>query len=419
MSKPPTVPGTVAPRILRDAWRMTLWTRRSYFRFARDTRLPRRIRIYNWWTGIFASVPVFFALGWLVQVMKMLNPQRRYYMNEDRTAIYALRAKKGGAVWLREDHACARIKSGAGRELRQRIFAHLLPIIDDAGVMLVSAAASDRLASIYIREMPGLVDVGPAWPRGRELQRDARRPTEAEARRAEQLLAEVCEPLPVRPGPITITRTAAADARGTRVVGRADLQISLFTLRRASPDALRWILAHECAHVTGKDSSLVRYTTVGLATYGAWFLLLASGVLVLRGHLTAQLTVTAFGVVLGLFGAAWVLGMLPERMRRTRRSAARAQIRELRCDLVATRRYGLAAAAAAIALIADSDDRPESQHDLRYSTHPSADLRLATVKADDYHDDPDTAATKLYSALSSPAARAPSGPQYVPSATRL
>lgn len=232
---------------------------------------------------------------------------------------------------------------------------------------------------------------------------DQEPPTIAEQARLEQILEDVCEGLAVRPGRVAITRHPYVEARATGVAGRVELLVSLFTLRAASADALRWMVAHECAHVTHKDSSLVRFTLAGITIFGGWIILLGTSLLLAMGHLWAQVTVVVVGVVLALIVGATVLGLTPDRLRRSRRAAARAQVRELRCDLVATRRYGSAAAAEAIQLVAESDERPEHRYDERYSTHPSAVLRMAVIRADEGRGEPDDVARSLHLSLSSPA----------------
>lgn len=232
---------------------------------------------------------------------------------------------------------------------------------------------------------------------------DQEPPSAAEISRVEQILEEVCEDLPVRPGRVVITLHPYLAVRATGVAGRVELVISLFTLRSASADALRWMVAHECAHVTHKDSSLIRFTLTGITMFGGWILLLGTSFLLAQGRPWAQVTIVILGVLLALLVGATVLGLTPERLRRSRSAAVRAQIRELRCDLVATRRYGSAAAAEAIQLVAESDDRLAHHHDQAYSSHPAAALRLAVAQADEGRGEPDHDAQRLYLSLSSPA----------------
>lgn len=233
---------------------------------------------------------------------------------------------------------------------------------------------------------------------------DDREPvTPAEQASAEKILEEVCEDLPVRPGRVIITQDPDVQARATRVAGRTELLITLPTLRSASPDALRWIVAHECAHVTHNDSSLVRYTLVAITLVGSWFILLGTSFLLAMGHLWAQIIIVTVAVFLALLVGGTVIARATGRLRRSRPSAARAQVRELRCDIIATRRYGPDAAAEAIQLIAESDERSTHQPDENYSTHPTAALRLAVIKADEGRGEPDDVARRLHLALSSSA----------------
>ncbi len=393
--KPPSVPGAVSPRP-RDTFRVTWWMLGGFAHGARRRASSRAARTYNVATGVLWLI--YLPLMWALFVAKMLSPSRRYYMSPERDAVFAIAAKRG-AVWQREDHLCARPGTGAGGRLRRRIFEHLVPLIDDAGITVISTAAHERLAQIYCAELPGLVDVGRGHPRGRELRRPPVGPTAAERGRVEQLLEEVAADvgdvqasITADPGPVMAIRRPVASRRGTDPVR---IEVPLLAVRRASDDALRWSLAHECAHLVADDLSLrarLAWTGRTLArTAGAAVVALGGAyalggaLLVLLGDGLPVLILLALALALVPL-ALGVMTLLrwPDVVLQSRRSAWRSRATELRCDLIATRRFGPDAALEALQLLEEWDSRPETRRRHgRYATHPPAELRIAAVVAGD------------------------------------
>jgi len=402
---PPPVPGTLAARLL-DVPRVSWWLWRGFVFGVRRAESS---------VGLVVAV-VLLVLGSLVGPVVLplyclytfFAPGRRTYVSPDRMAVLTLIARPGG-VWEAENHVCARPGHGSAAALRQRVFGHLLPLADVAGIELKATAASARLAAIYCAEVPGLVDVGRAFPRGQRLRRLGRGPTDVETARVQQLVDEVAAEVGV--APLEVKLTAAAEP----FMGIYDplaktpkLRVSLLTVRQGSDRALRWAIAHECAHVAYGDLSIrdaagaatrllgrtLGGFTLGIAAWVAAVVALAYVVTVPDWLLWTSMTALCLALVTG--AVRW--GHL---VADSRRSAARSRRNELRCDLVATRAYGVEAGVEALAQLVERDRRHAAAgRSGRYATHPPADVRVAAVSAYDVTLAPEVEAPRLLISIS-------------------
>jgi hypothetical protein len=93
----------------------------------------------------------------------------RYYVSPEGDAVLGVTVRSDG--WHIADHISARPGSGQGRALRDLVRGPLLAEADRQGVTIHVTAANKKLAARYAQELPGLVDVGQAFPRGRWLRR--------------------------------------------------------------------------------------------------------------------------------------------------------------------------------------------------------------------------------------------------------
>lgn len=165
---PPVVSGTVPPR-LRDVLRMVWWGERGNLHGIRHgsaaTRVLSLILALSWWPAYVLLVSVqLVVVGW---------PASRYYMSSERDAVIALVATRRDS-WIVFDHICARPGSGRGRDLRRAVFMAAREVADERGVSIETTAVSRRIAEIYAADLPGLVDIRPAFPRGRRMRREPR-----------------------------------------------------------------------------------------------------------------------------------------------------------------------------------------------------------------------------------------------------
>lgn len=160
----PDVPGTRPPRS-GDAARLARWFRVGIrYSLRRATTPLGRAYLGLLLTSSGPMWPLIVSQKWI----ELRRPGRRYYFALDDTAVLALQVRRDGD-WVLEDHSSESPGSGQGRALRDILRPHLLAALDAGGRGLHITAADVRLANIYIAEIPGLADQGPAWPRGRCL----------------------------------------------------------------------------------------------------------------------------------------------------------------------------------------------------------------------------------------------------------
>lgn len=115
-----------------------------------------------WWLVIPLSV--------IVQILLLRRRSARYYVSPFMDAVLAVVATSDG--WHIEDHVAARPGTGRGRILRALVLPTLCSAADAASIPIYTTAANERLAADYSAELPGLLDVGRGYPRGRRLRRD-------------------------------------------------------------------------------------------------------------------------------------------------------------------------------------------------------------------------------------------------------
>lgn len=161
---PPGVPGVIEPHAI-DSFRLVWWLGRAFWHGA--TRGTGAVRVRS------AVLVVFWVFSSPVLVIVypfiLRSANRRYYMSARRDAVLAVVATKIG--WTFEDHTSSRPGTGQGKKLRQQVLPAIVAAADQAQVVIIADAATPQLAAQYMSEIPGMVDVGPARPRGRKLYR--------------------------------------------------------------------------------------------------------------------------------------------------------------------------------------------------------------------------------------------------------
>lgn len=173
--RPPAVPGvlTADPRL---AVTLLRWLRTGYLYTARRTKSPWPARALAWYLAAawWPLWPILYAVQWCL----LARPSARYYLSADRTSILAITGKRAD-VWNLEDHASCQPGEGHGERLRDQLIPPLSTVCDEAGITLTCATAVPELAALYQQAIPGLHDIGRAFPRGRKLRRDPHRVTRA------------------------------------------------------------------------------------------------------------------------------------------------------------------------------------------------------------------------------------------------
>ncbi len=160
----PDVPGTRPPGP-GDAVRLTRWFR-SGIRYSLRKATSWRTRAYLRLL-LTLSGPLWILIVCLKWV-ELRRPGRRYYFSLDDTAVLAFQVRRDGD-WVLEDHDSQSPGTGQGLALRNLVRPQLTESLDAGGRGLHITAADVRLAAAYLAETPGMIDLGPAWPRGRQL----------------------------------------------------------------------------------------------------------------------------------------------------------------------------------------------------------------------------------------------------------
>lgn len=158
--RPPTVEGTVALRWI-DGLRLLGWIEAGYIHAAIRGNVAAGFLALGW----IAALPVTL----LAQPFVVTRVRARYYMTPERDAVLAVVATRHG--WKIDDHLSSKPGTGQGKALRAVLMPALVAAADTHQLAIRCAAADPTLEHIYRNELPGLVDVGRAWPRGRTLQR--------------------------------------------------------------------------------------------------------------------------------------------------------------------------------------------------------------------------------------------------------
>lgn len=163
--RPPLVDGVPEPRSV-DALRIVWWSQRGYRHGARHGRGTGRafsaFLAVMWWLVIPMSIAV--------QAYLLSRRAARYYLSPAHDAVLAIVATAAG--WHVEDHVASWPGTGRGKVLRALVLPELRAAADAAGIPIYTTAATERLAAEYSDELPGLVEVGRGWPRGRKMRRD-------------------------------------------------------------------------------------------------------------------------------------------------------------------------------------------------------------------------------------------------------
>jgi hypothetical protein len=171
---PPLCPGTETARPVRDAPRLAWFTVLGIAHGARKApTLPARV-----WAGYLALLAVaFYVLLLPVRLVQLLDPRAVHYVHRDDhgrvRAALTVKAKPGPR-WAVGDHTTRHPGAGHGRLLRAALLPTLVAAADEHRVSIETTAATAALAAAYAAELPGLVDVGPGFPRGRRLRRPPR-----------------------------------------------------------------------------------------------------------------------------------------------------------------------------------------------------------------------------------------------------
>lgn len=167
--RPPIVDGVPEPR-RGDALRIVWWNQRGYRHGARHGRGAGRafstLLAIGWWLMIPLSIPLSIA----AQAYLLSRRAARYYLSPAHDAVLAIVATAKG--WHVEDHVAAWPGTGRGKALRALVLPELRAAADAAGIPIYTTAANERLAAEYSAELPGLVDVGRGFPRGRKMRRE-------------------------------------------------------------------------------------------------------------------------------------------------------------------------------------------------------------------------------------------------------
>ena len=166
--RPPEVDSLPTPRagdVVRLVWWLQVGFRHGIAGGSSGGSAGGRLLSGVLWLGWWPTFPLLV----IVQALLLGSRRSRYYLSPDREAVLAIRATRWG--WLVQDHQSRRPGTGAGRALRAQLMPALVDAADRESVAIYTTAANPRLATLYTAELPGLVDVGRGWPRGRRLHR--------------------------------------------------------------------------------------------------------------------------------------------------------------------------------------------------------------------------------------------------------
>lgn len=166
--RPPAVPGCpsiTARRVLLLWW----WGQRGYrhgtTKGSRLRRAAARALYLGWW----AIAPAMLAL----QFWMTARRSTRYYLDPAGTAVLAITGHRNR--WSIGDHASAKPGSKQGRGFRKLLLPTLTAYADAHAITITTNAAVPALATRYAEDLPGLLDVGRALPRGRKMRREPAR----------------------------------------------------------------------------------------------------------------------------------------------------------------------------------------------------------------------------------------------------
>lgn len=172
--RPPHVDGvlTAGPDMTRT---LLEWSRRGFqHTLSRPdsptaARRAARMLLIAWWS--------MWPLLYVIQRLLLARPNARYYLSADQTAVLAIVARRN--TWMIEDHLSSDPGTGQGQRLRDALLPALLAECDRLNLAVEMSTAVPELSTLYTTALPGLTDVGRAYPRGRKLRRE---PADAPAR---------------------------------------------------------------------------------------------------------------------------------------------------------------------------------------------------------------------------------------------
>ena len=166
--RPPPVsscPSMTARRVLLLWW----WSQRGYRHGTTKGSLLRRPVAYVLFLGWWAIAPAMLAL----QFWMTARRSTRYYLDPAGTAVLAITGHRDR--WSIGEHASAKPGSKQGRRFRKLLLPTLTAYADAHGITITTNAAVPALATRYAADLPGLLDVGRALPRGRKMRREPAR----------------------------------------------------------------------------------------------------------------------------------------------------------------------------------------------------------------------------------------------------
>lgn len=162
--RPPEVPGFPGPS-RGDVLRLMWWAERGFWHGASKGRAGPRV--YSAFLALMwcPALPVLLVGQWWA----LRRTSARYYFTPTHDAVLALVARPNG--WYVSEHYSAEPGAGRGRALREALVPLLLAEADRQAVTVYGTAATRSLARQYAAQLPGVVDVGRGFYRGRRLQR--------------------------------------------------------------------------------------------------------------------------------------------------------------------------------------------------------------------------------------------------------
>lgn len=167
--RPPALAGYPDARPMRDGARLAVWTLRGFAHGAARRRSGAGARLFSGWM-LLIGIVLFPVLVASIPAAIALRRSTRYYMTPERDATLAITAKRH--AWHVADHNTAQPGAKRGRALRRSIAPALTPALDAAGAALVTVAVNDERAKDYSEDVPGLMALGRAWPRGVKMRRE-------------------------------------------------------------------------------------------------------------------------------------------------------------------------------------------------------------------------------------------------------
>lgn len=128
----------------------------------------------GWWPGAgliaFLGTTVLAPIVYVAFALDLRLGRTRYYFSPSRDADLSISVSKHG--WRVGNRLSARPGEGQGRALRAIVLPELVSFAEDHRITVFATAATQHLADMYSREIPGLVDIGRHPLRGRGTRRD-------------------------------------------------------------------------------------------------------------------------------------------------------------------------------------------------------------------------------------------------------